>query len=122
MKSMLRIFLISFLTAISLIICNCAGSGSEDSAPNDVAHGIVAQTGQKLVTMRVPQIPCGKCQANVQAVLKSQPGIVDHKVYKTKERTQNVIVVYDPTKIQLDDIKALITKLPGKTVENVIEE
>ncbi len=122
MKSSVRIFLISFLATISLIICSCdGGNGNHDHEHSDDTHGIIVEPNNKLVSMKVPQIPCESCQAKVEAALKSDAGIVRYKVFKTSEHEQNVLVVYDPNKITVDQITALITKL-GKTVENVTEK
>lgn len=120
MKSSMRIFLISFLAAISLIICNCGGGDHRHDNHDDDTHGIIAEANQKLVTMRVPQVPCLDCKAKIEAVFKAQDGIVRYQVFKAAERTRNVIIVYDPKKIQIAQIEALITKM-GKTVENVTE-
>jgi copper chaperone CopZ len=119
MKSSLRIFLISFLTASSLIIFSC-GEGDRPRSEDDDAHGIIVAPNHKLVKMRVPQIPCDDCKNKVETVLKNEAGIVHVKAFKAIERAQNVLVVYDPREITLDTLKKVITKL-GKTVENVTE-
>jgi hypothetical protein len=120
MKSTVRIFLISFLIATSFIIAGCASNDNKQPHSGDDSHGIIVEANHRLVTMRVPQIPCDDCKAKVEAVLKTEGAIVRFQVFKTAERTQNVLIVYDPQKIQLDEIKALITKL-NKTVENVTD-
>lgn len=118
MKSSNRIFLISFLAAISLIICSCGDGDHSGHDHNDDVRGII-DPAHKLVSMRVQKVPCEDCVAKVEGVLKTD-GIVKAQVFKDTERSQNVIVIFDPAKISLDDIKGLITKL-GKTIANIVE-
>ncbi len=122
MKTSLRTFLISFLITMPLIICSCGGGNKQSNDLSiDETHGLLPQAKEKLLLMRVPEIPCSSCKGKVEGVLKSANGIVNFKVFLKDEQNHNVVVVYDPALISVDQIKNLITGL-NKTVENVTEK
>jgi copper chaperone CopZ len=85
MKSSARLFLISLIAYITLIICSCG------EAPV-VKEPLKLSGQQKTVTFTVTNITCQPCTVRIQSALLNTPGVESAKA--TLEKTDNVVVSY----------------------------
>lgn len=118
MEKRRKIFLKSVLLVVTLSLLNlaaaCAGSpAAQEQSLSAVQDNIPLQE----VSLVVPTIFCTGCQPRVEAAVKSVPGV--REVRFNEEKSQEVTVIYDPSRTTPEAIIRAIEK-GGDEVTEVI--
>ena len=98
MNPMFRIFFISLITIVMLIICPCAPIENDPAIPIKNLH---------YVQFSAKGFSCQNCAIALQGKLLANPGVISAEVFHVLP-ANNVRISYNKELTTVDDIKAII--------------